>query len=153
MYDKLPHIEYSGNTLADISRRMYIEELIKTKSVAFEPYVVQDGELIEDVAYRKYGDVTLGWIIILTNNIIDPFNDWVLSTDELNALVDMKYDSRDGIHHYEKDGIELPHTMPGVVGITNFEYEDKVNESKRQILLLRKEYVGLVEDQVDAVLI
>lgn len=47
------------------------------------PYFVAGGQRIEDVAFDVYGDQTLHWVILLCNNIVNPYEEWPLDDDVL----------------------------------------------------------------------
>lgn len=49
-------------------------------------YEVQDGEFPEVVSYKLYEDASFWWIILLFNEIYDPYNDWVLSQSHVIDL-------------------------------------------------------------------
>jgi len=158
LFQNFPIIDYSGATIRDISKRFYIPDRIKNRSGTFDVYVVKDEEKIEDVAYKYYGDPEYHYLIILMNDIIDPFYDWPLSYKELVAYVSNIYpgfgnalDAPAGIHHYELAGQVVSASTPGAVSISNFDYEDRKNESKRKIKLLRKEYLSMVSDELTKV--
>jgi hypothetical protein len=90
----------------------------------------------------------------MTNDIIDVYTDWPMSVKRFEDYVKSKYDDINGIHHYEyaqqsgdtKFLIELPNdsatTLPaGAVAVTNYEYEDRLQEKKRRIRLIKPEYI------------
>jgi hypothetical protein len=54
-------------------------------------YVVKDGDTPEILAEKYYDDAEAHWLILLTNNIVDPQYDWVLSNDAFNKYVANKY--------------------------------------------------------------
>ncbi len=57
---------------------------------------------------------------------------------------------RDGVHHYENsDGIEVGRTASGATAVTNADYEDKLNDSKREIFILRDDYLGQFENELE----
>jgi hypothetical protein len=63
--------------------------------------------------------------------------DWPLSQYELENYCKDKYTNIYGIHHYEDtNGITVNSDFPGAVSVSNYEYEDRINESKRSIKIL-----------------
>lgn len=50
-------------------------------------YIVKDGERPEHIAERAYGRSDYHWIILLTNQIVNPFFDWPLSQYELESQI------------------------------------------------------------------
>jgi len=155
MFDRFPTIEYDGRMIVDISKRLAVHPLVKNNAAVFELYIVNEGERIEDVADYFYGDPKKHVFIMLMNDMIDPFYDWVMSYNELLKYVDGKYlnaGGRTGIHHYELGGMVVPSTTTGAISITNLQYEENVNESKRKIKILRKEYIPILEAEMETIL-
>jgi hypothetical protein len=153
LFDDFPLLDYSGYIIKDISRRLVIPESIKNNVAAFKTYIVKDGEKIEDVAFKAYGDPNLHWVIMLMNDIIDPFHDWAMTTEELRDYVNSNYtDGEFGIHHWEKDGLVVNSNVPGAVSITNFEYESNLNEERRKIKLIRPEHIQTIITEEQTIL-
>jgi len=119
----------------------------------FEQYFIKDGDRADTLAYQIYGDSTLHWIIMYANYMSDPYYDWPMTYYDLQKYVSDKYKNvggPNGIHHYEKDGfiVDAPGTLiaPGVTAsggtaITNFLYEEQLNDKKRTIDIIRTEYL------------
>jgi|694.fasta_scaffold00231_19 hypothetical protein len=75
-----------------IAKVNFLSESINNTSI-FYNYSVKDGERPEDIAYKMYKDPKKHWIILLSNNILDPQYDWVLSTNQLEDYINKKYSS------------------------------------------------------------
>lgn len=154
-FTRLPKVIYADDFLIrDISRRFKVSDFIKNNYDAIRFYVIKEFESPEQLAQDFYGDPNLHWVILLTNDIADPFYDWVMPDDELFEYVKVKYGSDpseySAVHHYEKDGIRyIPPTDHPVdaVSVTNWEYEQSVNESKRTIKIIHPDLLpGLLEE-------
>jgi hypothetical protein len=162
--------------VTDITRRFSLTDFIRNTNVAFDTYFVQDGERPDSVAYDYYGDVSMDWLILLVNEIHDPYFQWPLSYDELNSYVVDKYGSIEytqiTIHHYEKiiqqQYIQNDNGTQRVVpektlvvdettylSLTAFErkiktiyeYEVDLNEDRRKIYLLDLNYLLIIKNQ------
>jgi len=156
-FESFPKISYNNNTLVDITRRIDIPDTIKSRADIFYQYIVKDGEKPEDIAYDAYGDPNRHWIILLMNNVIDPFYDWVMNSKELERYVISQYpgsgnavDSPDGIHHYLINGVISQTNVVGSVSISNRQFMDDENEKMRTIKMIRKEYIGQIEAEMAA---
>lgn len=57
----------------------------------FVDHIIKDGEKPEHIAYKAYGSSELHWIILLSNQIINPYYDWPLSTRDLDSYIDSHY--------------------------------------------------------------
>ena len=123
-----------------------------TNAAIFEQYFVNDGDRADTLAYQFYDDSTLHWIIMYANYMTNPYYDWPLTYFDLQKYVAKKYDNINGIHHYEdSDGnvVDAPNTIISPSGrtsgpadaITNFVYEERLNDQKRVIDVIRVEYV------------
>ena len=159
-FQQFPKVLYDvrgdGNNqlMTNITKRVRFRSYIKENYVNYDFYDVQSGETPEYIANEFYGDPELHWVILLTNDIIDYYGDWPMTVPQFERYVKSKYDNIDDIHHYEytqESGdtnftIELPNesatTIPvGAVPITNYQYEEAVQEKKRRIRLIQPRFV------------
>jgi hypothetical protein len=100
------------------------------------------------------------WVILLTNNITDRYYGWPLTDQDFEKYITDKYDNPDGIHHYEitqssgpQTGngpsdyshlVEVNSTEPGAQSVSNREYEQRLQDEKRQIKLLDPQFLGVL---------
>jgi hypothetical protein len=75
-----------------IAKVNFLSEVVDNTSIYYR-YSVKDGERAEDIANKMYGSPLKHWIILLSNNIIDPQYDWVLSVNALEDYINKKYSS------------------------------------------------------------
>jgi hypothetical protein len=107
-FAKFPYLQYTldnGKTqqiVPDILRRLKLSDELKNNASFFDQYDIKDGETPEIVAARLYGNPELHWIILLTNDIIDPRFDWPLNYYNLIEYCKGKYgtDNIYKLHHY-----------------------------------------------------
>jgi hypothetical protein len=99
----------------DITRRFSVANFIRNAKVTFDEYTVQDSERPDMIAHGYYDDSTLDWLVLLTNEIQDPYYEWPLSYEQLQNMVLQKYRGRgtnnsdtatlsyvyQTVHHYE----------------------------------------------------
>ena len=108
---------------------------------------VKDSETPEMIAHKYYGNVTYHWTILLVNDIIDYYEDWPMSVQRFEEFVKEKYDNPQAIHHYEitqtsgdtsvKIDVGMNTTeYPSAVAVSNYQYEDNLQEKKRSIRLI-----------------
>jgi hypothetical protein len=71
--------------------RAKFSNYLKDREGLFEQYQIEDGERPDTLAHKIYGRSDLHWVILLFNEIIDPYYQWPMSTDELNRFVAYKY--------------------------------------------------------------
>ena len=163
----MAYFKYFPNTVynaVDVNEKKYrlvtnilrrIRKKIEIPNVSiFEQYFNQDGDRADTLAHQFYGDSTLHWIIMYANYMTNPYYDWPLNYFDLQKYVADKYKNSGGVtgtHHYENsngDIVDAPGTLiaPGVTAsggtaITNFLYEEKLNDKKRTIDIIRLEYL------------
>ena len=159
-FSYFPQIYYDavgdGNfkIVTNILRRVKVKQGLKEVGAFFDEYDVDSEMTPEIVSEQVYGNQKYYWIILLFNEIKDRYYDWPLTASQFETYVNDKYDDINGIHHYEyaqqsgdtKFLIELPNdsatTLPaGAVAVTNYEYEDRLQEKKRRIRLIKPEYI------------
>ena len=76
----------------------------------FDKFIVKGDDRPDNVADTVYGDSTLDWVVLLSNNIINIQSEWPLSQADFNTYLNEKYDSEEqlyaGIHHYEANEVK-----------------------------------------------
>jgi hypothetical protein len=86
-----PTITYDDQVVTDITRRVKINDTLLNDPFLFLPYTVNNDDRAEDVAYYYYGDVNKVWLVYLANNIIDPYTQWVMNSDNFEKTIRKKY--------------------------------------------------------------
>ena len=121
----------------------------------------------DQVADNVYGDPELDWVVLTSANIINVRDEWPLDSREMYEFASNKYgNDLNQIRHYEtkevKDssgrlilpkgkvvdsGFTIPDpssptaTLNPVGGVTNYEYESKLNDAKRSIYIITPNYL------------
>ena len=146
MYFKnFPNITYNGIITTDITIRVRIKEKVKQAVGSWDYYTVRDGETPEQLAYKGYGNSNYHWILMLLNDMVDPIYDWILTQGELDDYITKSYgETADNPHHYMLAGRIVDASTPSAIVITNREFEDSRNEEKREILVLKPQYLESV---------
>ena len=121
------------------------KKLEVTDRAVFEEYFIKDGDRADILAHQFYDDSTLHWIIMYANYITDPYYDWPLTYFDLQKFTAKKYTDINGDHHYEDaDGYEVDSDAAGAVTISNSLYEERKNDLKRTINIIKEEYVSQI---------
>ncbi len=71
-----PYTESQFLTAKNFFRRFEINEDMFSYTVTFNKYSVIEGEMPDTVAEKTYGDPFLDWVVLITNNVINPLFDW-----------------------------------------------------------------------------
>lgn len=66
-------------TVTDIFAKAIFDNQSKESLSLLEDFPIEDGDTPDSLAEELYGDSTLGWVILLFNDIFDPHFDWALS--------------------------------------------------------------------------
>jgi hypothetical protein len=130
--------------ITDITRNIRFRRDVLANITVFDSYIISNGETPEMLAEKFYGDPNYHWVIMLANQRYDYRADWLLDTNTLEKYVVEKYTNPYGIHHYEADNLVVSSDYPNAQPVTNFEYEDKINESKRVIKIVSPELLDVV---------
>ena len=151
----------------NVFRRVKLRDDLYKNFVVFQKYEVPEGARPDTVAEDLYGTPNLDWVVLTVSGIINVRNEWPLSNRDLYNYCFEKYgDSLNNTRFFEttevKDSsgrLTLPKgkvvdsnfaipnpnnpsaTLNPVVGISNFIYETRINEEKRNINVLRQEYI------------
>ena len=162
---------YDYQVVKNIFKRAVVRDDIFDEITAFTKYSVQGDERPDQVAYQFYNDSGLDWVVLSTNNIIHVRDEWPMGSQDFLTYLNAKYTEAElaNIHHYETkiirdssgtliqpEGKTVPagYTVNfldnGVLrsesSLTSFsflEHETNLNDNKRNINILRVEYLGL----------
>jgi len=168
-FSRFPKIAYdiSGDNnyklVTDILRRVKIKSAIRDNTTLFDKYDIQNGESPETVAYKIYGDAKYHWVILLLNDVTNRYYDWPLDNYAFEEYVKNKYTNPGAVHHYEKTQssgrttsngpedyshkIEVNSDAVGAQAVSNYEYERRLQDQKRQIKLLDPAYLPSFEQE------
>ena len=96
--------------LKNLFKKGKLREDIFQDLVFFEKYQIKGNNRPDNVAYEVYGDSTLDWLVLLSNNILNIQTEWPISQDDFDRFVLNKYGNYDtlynGIHHYETEEVK-----------------------------------------------
>jgi len=83
----------NGNSvvLTNLLARSSIIQNLLTNSLVFYKYDIQDGDTPEIVAYKYYGDAYRYWIVLFSNEMLDPQWDWPLNSRDFQNYIASKY--------------------------------------------------------------
>lgn len=90
-FSRFPTMKYGNHNVYDITRRNKFREKYKNNPLVFLPYTIKDGEKPEDIAYHYYGSVDYTWMVLIANNMLDPYHDWPLDTTNFDSYMIDKY--------------------------------------------------------------
>jgi hypothetical protein len=153
----------------NIFRRIAIRENLEDIILGFTQYTVKNNDRPDQVALEYYESMQYDWVVLLCNNIINIYDEWPMNEHELQNYIYRKYNGDpSGVHHWVtqevkdtkgrvvlKGDIQVPEdftymkydgTMVPkeslIRPISNYDHEYQNNEFKRNIYLLRKDYLG-----------
>ena len=93
--------------IRDITRRASVLQKSITNLNMFEEIDVDDGSPVWVVADIYYNDPELYWVILMTNDILDPRFEWPMDNRQLMTYTKNKYQNVNGHHHYENSEMEI----------------------------------------------
>jgi hypothetical protein len=84
----------TGNSkfLTDITEVVNVPEKFKNSNNC-DQYMISDGDTPESLATALYDDSKLSWVILLANGITNVYENWPLSTEAFNEMIEKKYGS------------------------------------------------------------
>lgn len=153
-----PKTIYSDNLIdqvktLDIIGRAKVIDMLDRKVTVFYDWIIQDGERPDIIAHKYYNSVDYTWLVLLANKIRDPQYDWPLTYPQFISFIQKKYGSietaQSTIHHYEDEiGMVVDSDFDDAVSITVYDYEDRLNEAKRNIKLIDNDFVSQIEEEL-----
>lgn len=214
-FEKFPKMLYdiqgkrrtNYETVTNIFFRMQIIRSLMGNINAYYDYLIKDDDTPEILADKVYGDIEAHWIILMSNDMVDPQYDWPLKYLDFNKYIINKYGSiasaKTTYHHYEKvvsreesasgtivetrffinqanstsnlssSFVNVPYDTYNSLtetqdvdtinmgsgktvieitkrdAITNYDYEEQMNDKKRAIKLIKPEYYSQIIREFD----
>ena len=158
----------------NLFKRAVLRQDVINDVVNFTKYSVRDDERPDQIAYDFYRDAGLDWVILTTNNIIHVRDEWPMGNQDFLTYLNGKYTSEElsNIHHYETEllrdsggklihpkGLRVPsdysisfldrgvlRTESKITSFTFLEHETNLNDAKRDINILKSNYLDLFLD-------
>ncbi len=151
----------------NIFRRAKLRDDLQNNFTVFDKYEVPMGARPDTVAEDLYGSAQFDWVVLTVAGILNVRNEWPLSDKDIYDYSFDKYgESLNSVKFFETKEVKdvdgrlvLPKgkvvdsnftipkpgeptaTLNPVTGISNYEYEVRLNEEKRTIFVLREEYL------------
>lgn len=154
MYPRLLVNNITPNTstvVTDIFRRISMNKF-KSNLVFLQTITVPDGFTIEQVSDKYYKNPEYHWVIMIINEIVDIRKEWPMSNSDLLEYTKKKYGPTQiyETHHYESNdgtGVIVDYNAADLTNgliedISNYEYEERLNNKKREIKMLEAKYLG-----------
>jgi hypothetical protein len=154
----------------NVFRRVKLRDDLQNVFTIFNKYQIQEGARPDTVAEELYGSSQYDWVVLIGAGIVNVRNEWPLSDRDIYSYSEQLYgNDLNAVHHYEtievKDSrgrlilpagkiVDSTFTIPDpnisiqtinpVVGISNYEYEVRKNNKKRDIYVLKRSYLQQV---------
>jgi hypothetical protein len=81
----------SVDLLTNLTTKFKFNDDFKENSVIYYDYDIVEGETPEIIADKVYGSPERHWIILLLNDIVNPFSDWPMQYNSLIKHIEEKY--------------------------------------------------------------
>jgi hypothetical protein len=120
-FDGVPNFEYVDRNperknisdytpVKNLFKRGKIRDEIFGDGKYFDQYIIEGDERPDNTAFQLYGDDTLDWVILLSNNIQNVLSEWPMTQQALDEYLLSKYGDYNtlynGIRHYETKEIK-----------------------------------------------
>lgn len=169
---------YDYVRVKNLFRRAKIRDDFFQNAVMFTKYKIIGEERPEQIAEKIYGSSIYDWVVLISNNIINVRTEWPLSDSEFSIYLERKYTESElqSSHHYETtivrdsngkmivpagkivdsdfsvtyfdSAIGNSVTVNPVKLVSIYEYEIAQNDKKRNIYLLRRNYLQTAIDDM-----
>ena len=171
---------YDYHVVKNIFKRAVLRDDVFDEVTAFTKYSVQGDERPDQVAYKFYNDSGLDWVILTTNNIVHLRDEWPMGNQDFLTYLNDKYTAEElaNIHHYETEVVrdsngrliqlscitvpeghsvtfvdnDVLRTESKIKSFSFLEHETNLNDAKRDINILRAEFLSLFLDDMTEIM-
>ena len=164
-FKNFPLVTYNSKLVRNIMLKSAFIDELNLGDTAFYTYEVKDGERPTTVAFNYYKSIDYVWLVFLSNQITDPYFEWPLSSQELDAHIIKKYGSLetsqqtiieyksddynittlDTFNYYQQNKIPTENLTP----VYAYDKEVQLNEQKRNIQLIPNIYAEQIAYQLE----
>ena len=174
--EKISSLDYIE--VKNIFRRIKVRDDLYNNFTIFQKYEIPEGARPDTVAEDLFGSANFDWIVLTVAGILNVRNEWPLSNRDLYNYSFNKYgESLNSVKFFETTEVKdsngrliLPKgkvvdsnftipqpgvasaTLNPVVGISNYVYETRLNNEKRNIFVLREEYLQQFLDDMRTIM-
>ena len=92
-FENFSTINYGGYTCTNILARPKILKRVSRNPYAFYPLQLRQGDRPDTVSEAYYGSFFYSWIVLLSNNILDPYFGWQMTQNIFQEFINEKYGS------------------------------------------------------------
>ena len=156
-------------TAKNLWRRNDIRDDYLSSVVLFDTIFIKAGDTPESISFNYYERVDYGWTIMIANDITNYHEQWPRTSSSLREYVYDKYDNPDAVMMYEttevvdalqrkivEAGKRVPSnfqityydgtasagvTVNPVSAVTYYQYEERLNNEKEKIQLIKPTYI------------
>ena len=177
-FNRFPTTVFLGEEVTDITRKAQLSKISKDSALSYMSYTVKEGERPEDIAYYYYDSVNYAWLVLASNDIVDPYTQWPKGLNAFERYIMTEYEKASGttgqgviewsqnatlganIVHYESisnPNIKLnrasylasdENEKAEYAPVRVYDYEFQLNESRREIVLVNKSYLEDIDSQL-----
>ncbi len=167
-------------SVTNIMKRVKFKPKIIEDIVDYYPYFVKEGERPDIISFNEYGTIAYAYLIMLVNNIYDPLFDWPLSSQQFEKYIESKYGSVSSAMGTTKYFFQIIRAEVARTGVservpevkfivdettynaldagdrttqTEYEYEEELNDNKREIRLINPEFIQDIDYNVKTSLV
>ena len=156
-------------TTKNLWRRNDIKDDYLSGLILMDDYIIRSGDTPESLSFDFYQRVDYGWSIMVANDITNYHEQWPRTSTALNEYVYAKYENPDAVMMYEttevvdalnrkivEAGKRVPSnfqityydgtasagvTVNPVSPVTYYQYEERLNNEKEKINVIKPSYI------------
>jgi len=162
-FSKFPQTTFLNQQIVNLAIGIKLNDLVKDNTFTLLGYDVKEGEKPDHVAFNYYDGSSYAWLVLLSNQILDPYFEWALTVFEFEKFIKKKYGS---IATAQATTIHCEHNTKNITlsadslavssgasasdytAVDAYTYWDQINENRRHIKLVNNIYLPEIERQL-----
>ena len=166
-FSRFPRINFLNQQIVNLTIGLKLNDLVKDNTFTLLNYDVLEGEKPDSVAHNYYDAADYAWLVLLSNQILDPYFEWPLTTFEFERFIKKKYGS---IATAQATTIHCEHNTKNITlsadslavssgasasdytAIDAYTYWDQINDNRQHIKLVNNSYLPEIDRQLQDLL-
>lgn len=155
--------DYNSIIAIDITSAIRVKEYLKRYSgIAYQPYVITDGERPDQVSSKLYGTPDYSWVVMLVNDMYSIYDDWPKSSQAFKNYIIEKYGSigyaQINYKYYNNYNDKIDLTSYNLLAEADrkieslYEYEERKNTNKSKIKVIRRGIISSLDSDLKSLI-
>ncbi len=85
-----PQTTFLNQSIVNLATSFKLNSMVKEGAINLQTHVIEGNDKPDTIAHDYYDSSSYAWLVLLSNRILDPYFQWVMSTNEFEGFIKKK---------------------------------------------------------------